>query len=71
MASMAVFVVWLRYFYFGRLFKPTAALIRMIIEIVIDMRWFLFVLIIAVLGFSNSFIILSKEDNRGENIIQG
>lgn len=51
--------MWLKFLYFLRLFAPTAALIRMIIEIVKDMATFLIIYFMAVIGFANALYILS------------
>lgn len=53
LSGVAVLFIWLRLFYFGRIFISTAAMIRMIIEITYDMRWFLIIFLIAVAGFGN------------------
>ena len=60
--GIAVLFVWLKMFYFGRIFLSTAAMIRMIIEITYDMRFFLLVLIIAIAGFGNCFFIIARND---------
>lgn len=60
LSGIAVLFLWLRLFYFGRIFETTAAMIRMVIEITKDMRYFLLVLVIAMVGFGNSFFILAR-----------
>lgn len=56
--AVAVLLMWMKLFYFLRIFSSTAHLIRMIIEIISDMRYFVLVLMLAVLAFGNSFYIL-------------
>lgn len=46
--GIAVLFIWLKLFYFGRIFLSTAAMIRMIIEITVDMKYFLVVLLMAI-----------------------
>jgi len=58
--SWAVLFMWLKVFYFGRIFKSTAALITMVIEITINMQSFLFVFILSVAGFGNCFMIMAR-----------
>lgn len=53
LSGVAVLFVWLKLFYFGRIFISTAAMIRMIIEITYDMRWFLLIFLLAVAAFGN------------------
>jgi len=45
--SVAVFFMWLKLLYFLRIFEHTGYLIRMIIEVVADMRFFLLILFVA------------------------
>jgi hypothetical protein len=59
-ASICVIILWIKLFYFLRVFESTSRLIRMIIEIVNDMKNFMVVLIIGILGFANGFYILSQ-----------
>lgn len=60
LSAWAVLIMWLKLFYFGRIFLSTAAMIRMVIEISYDMRYFLLVMIIAISGFGNCFMILAR-----------
>ena len=59
LAAIAVLFMWLKTFYFLRIFSSTASLVRMIIEITSDMKYFLVVLMMAVLAFTNAFYILT------------
>lgn len=59
-ASLCLIILWIKLFYFLRVFESTSRLIRMIIEIVNDMKNFLIVLIIGILGFSGGFYILQQ-----------
>mgnify|MGYP001578288496 CR=1 FL=1 len=59
-AAMGVIILWIKLFYFLRVFETTSRLIRMIMEIVNDMKNFLIVLVIGILGFANGFYIISQ-----------
>jgi hypothetical protein len=65
LSAVTVCFLWLKVFYFGRMFIDTAGLIRMIIEVIKDMFWFLFIFIISVMAFINSFYILNKSNTDG------
>ena len=58
--SFAVLIMWFKLFYLLRFFFRTAFLVRMIIEIVRDMKWFVFVFSLAVGGFAHSFWLISE-----------
>ena len=51
-------IFYLRFFYFLRIFDSSAPLIRTIIEITTDIRHFLLVFLIGVLGVGASFQII-------------
>jgi hypothetical protein len=61
MQAIASLMMWFKFLYFLRIFMSTGYLIRMILTVVYDMRIFLLVLAIAILGFSDAFISLSYE----------
>lgn len=67
-ASLCLIVLWVKMFYFLRVFETTSRLIRMIIEIVNDMTNFLIVLTIGILGFSGGFYILQQGTSSAENL---
>lgn len=56
-SGFAVFFLWLKFFYFFRLFRPTAAFIRMIVEMLKDIRVFLLVFFIGIFAFSNAYYV--------------
>lgn len=59
LATISLMIMWIKVFYFLRLFSTTAYLMRMIIEVTIDARYFLFMFVFAITAFSNSFFILA------------
>lgn len=58
--GISVFLLWLKLFYFLRLFKHTAAFIRMIVEMIKDIRIFLLVFFIAIFAFANAYAIFDR-----------
>jgi hypothetical protein len=57
--SIAVLIMWWKFFYFLRIFDATAPLIRILFQIAEEMAAFTFVLFLTVIAFANAFIILS------------
>jgi hypothetical protein len=51
--------MWMKCLYFLRIYESTGYLIRMIIEVVVDMKNFFLVLLIAVAAFADSLLIIS------------
>jgi membrane-associated HD superfamily phosphohydrolase len=68
--AWAVLIMWLKLFYFGRIFLSTAAMIRMVLEITYDMKFFLLVLIISIAAFGNCFMIIARNYDK-ENMFTG
>jgi hypothetical protein len=58
-ASIAVLIMWWKFFYFLRIFDTTSSLVRMLFEIVKDMKVFTLILTVAGIAFANSFYILN------------
>jgi hypothetical protein len=57
--ALTTFFIWFKLLYFMRIFKDTGYLIRMISTVMIDMRHFLFVLLIAIVAFGDTFLSIS------------
>jgi len=57
-SSVAMLLLWVKLFYFLRIFKPTASFMRMVSEILKDMSTFTFILFLAFFAIANSFYIL-------------
>ena len=51
--SIAVLFMYLKLFYFGRIFLETATMVSMVIEITKDMKYFVMVFLIGIAGFGN------------------
>ena len=66
-SAAAVLVLWMKLFYWLRLFKSFSAFIRMISEIVLDIRVFAVMLFIVFIAFGNCIIILNKNRADQEN----
>ncbi|CDW77734.1 wd-40 repeat protein [Stylonychia lemnae] len=55
-------IFYMRFFYFLRIFDSSSHLVRTIIEITFDIRNFLFVFFLGIIGFGTSFYILSNNN---------
>ena len=69
-SGVAVIFLYLRLFYFGRIFLQTTAMVRMVLEIVYDMRFFLLFLLVAIAGFGNAYLILARNLDEGALLIE-
>ncbi|CDW88905.1 wd-40 repeat protein [Stylonychia lemnae] len=58
--SIVTLLMWMKFLYFFRLFDSTSYLIRIIVEVVISMRYFLLVLLMTIIGFGNAFYVISN-----------
>lgn len=50
--------MWFKFLYFFRLLKETGYLIRMIMEVISDMRYFMLVMLITICAFGNATLVL-------------
>ncbi|CDW78432.1 wd-40 repeat protein [Stylonychia lemnae] len=57
-------IFYMRFFYFLRIFDNSLHLVRTIIEITYDIRNFLFVFFLGIIGFGTSFLILSNNNSK-------
>jgi hypothetical protein len=64
--SFCLFLKWLGLLYFLQPFASTGALIRMVFQIVLDMRYFLLVLLIALLAAGSAFYALLHNSHDAE-----
>ena len=60
LASITLIILWIKLFYFLRVYDSTAQLIRLIIEIVNDMKNFMIVLFIGIIGFTGGLFIMQQ-----------
>jgi hypothetical protein len=56
--AIALFLKWLGLLYFLQAFSSTGPLVRMVYQIIVDMRHFMFILLVAVLASASSFYAL-------------
>lgn len=61
-SAVAICIMWLKVFYFGWLFLITAGIIRIVTEIILDMKWFLVLFFMIILAFTNSFYVIARND---------
>ncbi|GAB5029895.1 wd40 repeat-containing protein [Nannochloropsis oceanica] len=67
LSAIASWLLWAKLLVYLRGFKETGPLIRMIWQIVKDTRFFLVVLAVSVMGFSNCLYLLFQEDIQRED----
>jgi hypothetical protein len=69
MQAVMSLLIWLKYLYFLRIFESTGYLIRIIIQVCIDMRFFIFLLFLTLIAFGEA--IQSISDTTGEENYTG
>ena len=63
MLSLASLGLWFRFLYFLRIFDSTGFLIRAILAVVVDMRYFMLILGITIVAFGDSFKVMSSAND--------
>jgi len=61
-ATMSL-LLWIKLLYFFRIFQSTGYLIRIIIEVVVDMRHFLFIMFLTMIAFGDAMRSISTSEN--------
>lgn len=69
-ATMSL-MIWLKMLYFLRIFKTTGYLIRIIIEVVVDMRHFLFILLLTFVAFGDAMYNINTSNSADNLFIEG
>jgi len=57
--AIAALSMWLKFLYYLRIWKATGYLVRMITEVVAEMKTFLFVLLVIVIAYADAFYSLA------------
>ena len=68
MNALASFFIWAKMLYFFRVFRSFGHLIKTIIEVLIDMKVFIVILLMSMLAFSGTFFILAQNNNKANDI---
>jgi hypothetical protein len=58
LGAVSVMIMWTRAFYFLKLFSKTGALLRMVIQVFIDIKILALACLLAVVAFGNAFYLL-------------
>ena len=58
-------LIWLKLLYFLRIFESTGYLIRMIIQVCVDMRYFLLILLLSLIAFGEGVQSISDQTTLG------
>jgi hypothetical protein len=70
--SLALLLKWLGLLHFLQAFSATGALVRMVFQIIVDMRYFMVILAIAVMAAASAFYsLLHHMPSPGENPFRG
>jgi len=69
--GVASFFIWIKFLYFLRVFDTTGYLIRMIIDVIRDMRAFMIILLVTIIAFANSFFSISEANLEEDKFVSG
>ena len=69
-AAITVFLLWIKVFYWMRLFESTAYFINLISQTIADIKIFLYLVLIVVIAFANVFFILNNNTTSNETYRQ-
>jgi len=67
--SVNSLLLWFKLLFFMRIFEGTGYLINMLIQVVVDMRYFLLVLLITIIAFGNSYYTISESNDEEDKFL--
>jgi hypothetical protein len=67
--AIATLMIWLKFLYFLRIFEATSSLIRMIMQVIYDIRYFLMVLLLTIIAFGDSFKTISNGNDKAGRFV--
>ena len=65
MAAVSVFLMWIKSFYWMRLFTDTSFYVRLIRETLFDIRYFLILFIFILMTFGNTLMVIAEGRDKG------
>ena len=63
-------LMWLKLLYYMRAFKSTGPLVSMILQILLESRYFLLILCISLCGFAQAFLVMGLYETVGSALLQ-
>ena len=71
MSAFSTFTMWAKQLYFLRVFDSYSYLIRMINQVIMDMKEFLVVLMLAIVAFSDTYRTISDGNTDDNKFVDG
>ncbi len=63
--AFAAITMWIRFLYFFRIFRTTGYYIRMFQQVILDIRYFIFVYVLTIIAFAHAWFIFLKNNSTG------
>jgi hypothetical protein len=57
--------MWVRLLYFFRIFRTTGYYIRMLKQVIADLRYFIFIFVLVILAFAHAYFVFLKNKSDG------
>lgn len=64
--SFAAIIMWLRLLYFFRIFRDTGYYIRMLVEVIKDIKYFIFIFALTIVAFAHAWFVFLKNGEETE-----
>ncbi len=62
--SFAAIIMWIRFLYFFRIFRNTGYYIRMLVTVIQDIKYFIFVFVLTIFAMSHAYFIFLKNNSK-------
>lgn len=70
MAAIGIILIWVKSFYFFRIFDETAPMVRMILVIIKNIRWFILIFFVSILAFAQSYYLLNLNRQANPDLVK-
>jgi hypothetical protein len=63
--AFSAIIMWIRFLYFFRIFRTTGYYIRMLVNVIQDIRYFIFIFVLTILAFAHAYYVFLKNNSKG------
>jgi Ion transport protein len=67
--SFAAVIMWIRFLYFFRIFRNTGYYIKMLVQVMFDIRYFIFIFVLTIFSFAHAWFIYLKNNEDGPVLV--
>jgi hypothetical protein len=63
--AFSAIIMWIRFLYFFRIFRTTGYYIRILVNVIQDIRYFIFIFVLTIFAFAHACYVFLKNNSKG------